>query len=94
MLAEPGLESGNVPLIRDQFDGPFLEFVREFSAYRLLHVNTSKEHPKRSYQCPLFLYQVSSLRKRIEDKHGVHTMDHAEALGIGRQQYTLVGIDA
>lgn len=36
----------------------------------------------------------ASLRQRIEDKHGVHTLDHAEALGIGRQQYTLVGVDA
>lgn len=36
----------------------------------------------------------ASLRRRIEDKHGVHTLDHAEVLGIGRQQYTLVGIDA
>ena len=35
-------------LISDQFDGPFFEFVREFSAYCFLHVNTSKEHPKRS----------------------------------------------
>jgi len=34
------------------------------------------------------------LRERIESRHGTHTLDHAEALGIGRQTYTLVGIDA
>jgi len=36
----------------------------------------------------------ASLRRRMEEKHATHTLDHAEALGIGRQQYTLVGIDA
>ncbi|MGE4422639.1 MAG: DUF362 domain-containing protein [Pseudodesulfovibrio sp.] len=36
----------------------------------------------------------ASLRHRMEEKHATHTLDHAEALGIGRQQYTLVGIDA
>lgn len=36
----------------------------------------------------------SSLRHRIEKKHGTHTLDYAENLGIGQQQYTLIGIDA
>jgi Uncharacterized Fe-S center protein len=36
----------------------------------------------------------ASLRRRIEAKHGTHTLDYAEKLGIGRQKYTLVGIDA
>lgn len=36
----------------------------------------------------------ASLRERIESRHGTHTLDHAEAIGIGRQEYTLIGIDA
>lgn len=36
----------------------------------------------------------ASLRERIESRNGVHVLDHAESLGIGRQQYTLLGIDA
>lgn len=36
----------------------------------------------------------ASLRERMESRNGVHVLDHAESLGIGRQQYTLVGIDA
>ena len=36
----------------------------------------------------------ASLRRRIEQKHGTHTLDHAEALGLGSQTYTLQVIDA
>lgn len=36
----------------------------------------------------------ASLRKRIESRNGGHVLDYAESLGLGRQQYTLVGIDA
>jgi uncharacterized Fe-S center protein len=35
----------------------------------------------------------ASLRQRIESRNGLHTLDHAEALGLGSQQYTLVMID-
>ena len=35
----------------------------------------------------------ASVRERIESHNGVHALDYAESLGIGRQQYTLVGID-
>jgi uncharacterized Fe-S center protein len=34
----------------------------------------------------------ASLRQRIESRNGRHTLDHAEALGLGSQQYTLVMI--
>ena len=36
----------------------------------------------------------ASLRERIESRNGVHALEYAESLGIGRQQYTLMGIDA
>jgi uncharacterized Fe-S center protein len=36
----------------------------------------------------------ASLRQRIESRNGLHTLDHAEALGLGSQQYELVVIDA
>lgn len=36
----------------------------------------------------------ASLRERMESKHGIHTLDHAEALGLGSQSYELVPIDA
>ena len=36
----------------------------------------------------------ASLRERIESRNGVHILDHAEWLGIGSQQYILMGIDA
>jgi uncharacterized Fe-S center protein len=32
----------------------------------------------------------ASLRRRIESRNGLHTLDHAEALGLGSQQYELV----
>lgn len=35
----------------------------------------------------------ASLRARIEEKHGTHTLDHAEAMGVGRQQYQLISIN-
>ncbi len=36
----------------------------------------------------------AALRERMESKHGIHTLDHAEALGLGSQEYELVSIDA
>lgn len=36
----------------------------------------------------------ASLRERIESRHGTHTLDHAEVLGIGSKKYTIVSIDA
>ncbi len=33
------------------------------------------------------------LLKRIEDKHGVHIIEHAEKIGLGSRAYTLVRID-
>ena len=34
-----------------------------------------------------------SLVKRIENKHGIHTLEHAEAIGLGSRAYDLVNID-
>lgn len=33
------------------------------------------------------------LIERIDSRHGMHTLDHAEALGIGNQKYELVELD-
>ena len=30
---------------------------------------------------------------RMESRHGIHTLDHAEAIGFGTRQYELVSID-
>lgn len=35
----------------------------------------------------------ASLRSRIESKNGMHTLDHAEALGLGSKKYELIKID-
>ncbi|MDR2842086.1 MAG: DUF362 domain-containing protein [Spirochaetaceae bacterium] len=35
----------------------------------------------------------ASLRERIESRNGMHTLDHAEKLGLGTQQYELVKIN-
>ena len=35
----------------------------------------------------------ASLRQRIESRNGTHTLDHAEALGIGSRQYELISLD-
>jgi uncharacterized Fe-S center protein len=37
--------------------------------------------------------QSAALRERIESRHGTHTLDHAEALGLGSQKYELISID-
>ena len=36
----------------------------------------------------------ASLRERMESRHGIHTLNHAEALGLGSQTYDLISIDA
>lgn len=33
------------------------------------------------------------LIQRMESKHGIHTLEHAEAIGLGSRQYDLVSID-
>ena len=35
----------------------------------------------------------ASLRRRIESKHGVHALEHAEEIGLGSRAYNLVSID-
>ncbi|MBO6040535.1 MAG: DUF362 domain-containing protein, partial [Oscillospiraceae bacterium] len=35
----------------------------------------------------------SALVRRIESKHGLHTLEHAEAIGLGSRAYALVIID-
>ncbi|MDR2865661.1 MAG: DUF362 domain-containing protein [Spirochaetaceae bacterium] len=35
----------------------------------------------------------ASLRKRIESRNGIHTLDYAEALGLGSQKYELVKLN-
>jgi hypothetical protein len=37
--------------------------------------------------------QSAALRKRMESRNGIHTLEHAEALGLGSQKYELVMID-
>ncbi len=39
------------------------------------------------------LKESKSLRERMESRNGLHTLDHAEALGLGSQKYTLVKIN-
>lgn len=36
----------------------------------------------------------SHLIERMESRHGIHTLEHAEAIGIGSQKYNLVVLDA
>ena len=38
--------------------------------------------------------QSAALCERIEARHGTHTLDHAEKLGLGSQKYQLANIDA
>lgn len=33
------------------------------------------------------------LKERISSRHGTHTIDHAEKIGLGSKTYTLVNID-
>ena len=35
----------------------------------------------------------TDLISRIDKQHGTHTIDHAEAIGLGTKKYTLVNID-
>jgi hypothetical protein len=37
--------------------------------------------------------QSASLRQRIEGQNGLHTLVHAESLGLGSQQYELLNLD-
>ena len=36
---------------------------------------------------------ATALKARIEKKHGIHTVEHAEAIGLGSRKYQLVSID-
>ena len=33
------------------------------------------------------------MRERIESRHGIHTVEYAEKIGLGSRQYKLVSID-
>lgn len=44
------------------------------------------------YQTPQ--EESGSLIERIESRNGLHTLDHAEAIGLGSKKYNLVNIDA
>ena len=35
----------------------------------------------------------SHLIERMESRHGIHTLEHAEAIGIGSQKYNLIRLD-
>ena len=35
----------------------------------------------------------ASLVRRIDNRHGIHTLEHAEEIGLGCRLYTLVSID-
>ena len=37
---------------------------------------------------------ASALIERINSRHGIHTIEHAEKIGLGSRQYKLVSIDA
>ena len=46
--------------------------------------------------CVDLIYQAEenkSLVKRIESRHGIHTLEHAEEIGLGSRAYELVNID-
>ena len=36
---------------------------------------------------------VASMRERIESRHGIHTVEYAEAIGLGTRKYHIVSID-
>ena len=36
---------------------------------------------------------VASMRERIESRHGIHTVEHAEKIGLGSRKYHIVNID-
>lgn len=36
---------------------------------------------------------ATSLKARIEKQHGIHTVEHAEKIGLGSRKYKLVSID-
>ena len=36
---------------------------------------------------------ASALMQRINDRHGIHTVEHAEAIGLGSRKYHIVSID-
>ena len=35
----------------------------------------------------------TDLLSRIDQQHGVHTIEHAEAIGLGTRKYNLISID-
>jgi len=35
----------------------------------------------------------SYLIERIDSRHGMHTLDYAEKIGLGKQQYELIRLD-
>lgn len=37
--------------------------------------------------------ETGALVKRIESLHGVHTLEHAEEIGLGSRTYELLNID-
>lgn len=39
------------------------------------------------------LFPGSPLKERISSRHGLHTIDHAEAIGLGTTDYVIVNLD-
>ena len=36
---------------------------------------------------------VASMKERIESRHGIHTVEHAEKIGLGTRKYHIISID-
>ena len=69
---------------------------RQIFWYWILGMLASFDPVALDQACVDLIYQAegnAALVKRIENKKGIHTLEHAEAIGLGSRAYELVKID-
>ena len=77
--AEP--ESQSAAASQPVDDGtPLVYFTADISAAGLVKIYAAPDR--------------ASLIRRIERQHGIHTLEHAEEIGLGSRTYTLINIDS
>ena len=63
----------------------------------VIHAGTTfSEDRLRAYKRALEIEEGNDnapLLERIKNRHGTHTIDHAEKIGLGSKKYTLISID-
>ncbi len=65
-------------------EAPKVYFVRDITPENMVRLYEALERPATG---------KVHLIERMESRHGIHTLEHGEAIGLGSQQYELVELE-